>query len=223
MKDKLIRIALVTAGAVLLLASSCTTATNRLPAITDLEAGAEWIAPSSSIQLTCTASDPDGDELNYEWTATGGAISGIGAAVNWTAPGEVGMYDITVMIDDGHGGSDTAFLTLTVSNGPPPSIQDLIVTAKEPKYLKTTSSGYKVGKMKEYYIECIGSAVNGELVYEWSCDGGEISGEDSLITWAAPDTSGDVTVTAKVFDGAANWVKKDVVFEVVACSPCEFG
>ena len=212
-----------TVAGVLLLASSCTTVTNRLPIITSLEADAEWIAPSSSLQMTCTASDPDGDALSYEWITTGGGISGTGAAAIWTAPEEVGMYDITVVVDDHHGGKDTAFRTLIASNGRPPTIQNLIVTAKEPKYLKTTSTGYKVGKTKEYDIECIASGTNGELVHEWSCNGGEISGAGSLITWTAPDTSGYVTVTAKVFDDEGNWVRKNVVFEVVNCSPCEFG
>ena len=224
MKDNLMRIGLAAvAAAALLLTSSCTTVTNRLPIITGLEAEAEWIAPSGSIQLTCTASDPDGDELSYEWIATGGDISNTGALATWTAPEEVGMYDIAVVVDDGHGGKDTAFLTLIASNDPPPTIQNLIVTAKEPKYLKTTSTGYKVGKTKQYYIECVASGVDGELVYEWSCNGGGISGAGSLITWTAPDTSRYVTVTAKVFDGAGNWVRKNVVFEVADCSSCTFG
>jgi hypothetical protein len=218
------RIGLTTVAAVaLLLASSCTTATNRLPTIASLEADTEWTIPSSSIQLTCTASDPDGDGLDYQWTATGGAIAGTGAVALWTAPEEVGMYDITVVVDDGHDGKDTALLTLIASSGPPPVIENLIVTAQEPKYLKTTSTGYKVGKTKEYYVECIASATSGELAYEWSSNGGEIVGSGSVINWTAPDISGYVTVTAIVFDDAGNWVRWSVVFEVVDCSPCEFG
>jgi hypothetical protein len=214
------------AAAVLLSASSCTTVVNRRPIITSLETEAEWIIPLGSLQVTCIASDPDGDELSYQWTTTGGDISGTGAVVIWTAPEEVGMYDITVVVDDGHDGKDTAFVTLIASNGPPPIIEDLIVTAKEPKYLKTTTTGYKVGKTKEYYIECIASDTDdevSELVYEWVCTSGNVSGEGSLITWTAPDTSDYVTVTVKVFDGVGNWVRKSVVFEVVSCSPCEFG
>jgi hypothetical protein len=226
-KDNLIKICpVIMAAAVLLLASSCTTPANRQPIITSLEAEAEWTVPLGSLQVACTASDPDGDELSYEWTATGGEISGTGAVVNWTAPEEVGMYDITVVVDDGHDGEDTGSLTLIVSNGPPPIIQNLIVTAKEPKYLKETTTGYKVGKTKEYYIECIASDTDGELselVYEWSCDGGGISRGGSLITWTAPDTACDVTITVKVFDSAGNWVKKSILFEVVSCSSCEFG
>ena len=222
-KKRCLVITVIAAAAVLFLAPSCTTAANRRPTITSLEAEAEWIAPLGSLQVMCTASDPDGDELSYEWITTGGDISGTGTVAIWTAPEQVGMYDITVVVDDGHDGKDTGFLTLITSNGRPPSIQNLVVTAKEPKYLKTTTTGYKVGKTKEYYIECIASATNGEPVHEWSCNGGEISGAGSLITWTAPDTSGYVTVTVKVFDGVGNWVRKSVVFEVVDCSSCEFG
>jgi hypothetical protein len=211
------------AAAVLLLASSCTTVANRRPIITSLEAETEWIAPLGSLQVTCTASDPDGDELSYEWTTTGGNISGTGHEVIWTAPQEIGMYDITVVVDDGHDMEDTRSVTLIVATGTPPIIQNLIVTAKEPKYLKETTTGYKVGKTKEYYIECIASDTDGGVFCEWSCTGGEISGEGSMITWTAPDMSGDVTVTVKVVDSEGNWVKKSIIFEVVSCSSCEFG
>jgi hypothetical protein len=216
----------IMAAAVLLLASSCTTPANRRPIITSLEAEAEWTAPLGSLQVTCTASDPDGDELSYEWSTSGGDISGTGAVVNWTAPEEVGMYDITVVVYDGHDGEGARSVTLSVALGTPPIVQSLIVTAKEPKYLKETTTGYKVGKTKEYYIECIASDTDGELgelVYEWSCDGGGISGEGSLLTWTAPDMACDVTITVKVFDSAGNWVKKSIVFKVVSCSSCEFG
>jgi len=206
----------IIAAAVLLLASSC----NSLrPVITSLEAEAEWTLPSGSIQVTCNASDPDGDELSYEWSTTGGNITGTGPEVIWTAPEEVGMYDITVVVNDGQGNNATESIALIASNGPPPIIEDLIVTA-EHQYLKELATRYKVAKTREYTIECIASCTSGELVYEWSCDGGEISGEGSMITWTAPNTEGDVTVTVKVFDGAGNWVRKSIVFEVVPCESC---
>ena len=219
-KKRCLAIMLIVAAAVLLLASSCTG--NRRPVITSLEAEAEWAAPLGNIRVTCTASDFDDDELSYEWSTTGGNITGTGSEVIWTAPEEVGMYDITVVVDDGQVKSATESIELIVSNGPPPIIEDLIVTA-EHEYLKEAPIGYKVGKAQEYYIECIASSnTSGELVYEWSCDGGEISGEGSLITWTAPDTSCDVTVMVKVFDSLGNWVRKSIFFEVVPCSECTF-
>jgi hypothetical protein len=220
-KKRCLAIMLIVAAAVLLLASSCTG--NRRPVITSLEAEAEWAAPLGSIQVTCIASDFNDDELSYEWSTTGGNITGTGPEVIWTAPEEVGMYDITVVVDDGQGENATGSIELIASNGPPPIIEDLIVTA-EHKYLKEAPIGYKVGKAQEYYIECIASSnTSGELVYEWSCDGGEISGEGSMIVWTAPDTSCDVTVKVKVFDSLGNWVRKSIFFEVVTCSSCTFG
>jgi hypothetical protein len=214
---------------------------NTSPSITSLVADAEWILLSGTLQVTCTASDPDGDELSYEWTATGGNISSMGAVVNWTAPEEVGMYDVTVVVKDGHGSSDTDMLTISVATGQPPIIEDLLVTA-EHCYLLIYSWGYKVGKGQMYDIECIVSDTSGEVSYNWSCDGGELSeiapdgywscdggeiseiAEDgSMITWTAPNTACYVTITVIVSDVADNMSSKNINLQVVSCSPCTFG
>jgi len=217
-KKRCLAIMLIVAAAVLLLASSCTGIF-----ITSLEGDAEWTAPSGSIEVTCIISSSDGDGLSYEWSTTGGNMAGTGAVVDWIAPEEVGMYDVTVVVTDSEDGQDTASITLIASNGPPPVIQDLIVTADH-KYLKESPDGYKVGKGYDYSIECVASSnTSGEMVYEWSCTNGLISGEGSIIAWSAPDTVCDVTVTVKVFDGLGNWVRKGVLLEVVACSSCTFG
>jgi hypothetical protein len=216
-KKRYLVIMVILAVSVLLPASSCTG--NRRPIITSLEAEAEWSAPLDSLQVTCDASDADGDELNYEWSTTGGNITSTGPEVIWTAPEEVGMYDITVVVENSQDREDTESIVLIASNGPPPVIEDLIVTA-EHEYLKETVTGYKVAKTYDYHIECIALNISGELIYEWSCDGGEISGEDSLITWTAPDIERDVTVTVKVLDDIGNWIRKSITLDVVDCESC---
>ena len=197
---------------------------NKPPTIASLVADADWTTPSGSISVTCDASDPDGDELSYEWSTTGGDISGTGAVVNWAAPQEVGIYHITVVVRDGHGREDTKSVILSVATGTPPTIEDLIVTA-EHKYLKENGTGYdyKVGKEKEYNIECTISDTSVGVSYNWSCDGGEISGEGSIINWTAPNKDGYVTVTVIVSDVADNRVPKSIVLNVVPCSACTFG
>jgi hypothetical protein len=195
---------------------------NQQPTITSLVANAEWTTPSGSLQVVCNATDSDGDELSYEWSTTGGDISGTGAVVNWTAPEEVGMYDVTVVVKDGHGSSDTDSVSISVATGQPPVIEALLVTA-EHCYLKTYSWGYKVGKEQEYHIECIIADTGTELSYDWSCDGGELSGDGSLINWIAPNTSGYVTITVIVSDVADNMSSKNISLQVVSCSPCTFG
>jgi len=209
-------------AAVLFLASSCEPA-NHQPTINSLEAEGDWTTPSGSLQVTCTATDPDGDELSYEWSVNGGNITGTGAVVNWTAPQEVGVYDITVVVKDGYGGSATKTLPIVVTVQPP-IIEDLLVTKDRYGhcYLLAYSWGYKVGKGQKYDIECIASNTSGEPVYDWSCDDGEISGEGSMITWIAPNkTSVEVTVMVIVSDVAGNRVGKSIVFRVPSCT-CGF-
>jgi hypothetical protein len=194
------------------------------PTITSLIAGADWTIPSGSVQVTCNATDPDGDELSYEWTATAGNISGTGAVVNWTAPQEAGIYDITVVVKDSHGDSATNSLHISVATEQPAIIAALLITKDRYGhcYLKESGEKYLVGREQKYDIECVVSDTN-ELVYEWSCDGGQISGEGPMITWTAPNSSVEVTVTVTVSDLAGNMLSKDIILSVVSCSACTFG
>jgi hypothetical protein len=199
---------------------------NSPPTINSLAANASWTIPSGSLQVTCDASDPDGDELSFEWSASGGDISGTGAAVNWTAPEEAGAYNLTVVVKDGYGGEATRRVTLYVNVSPPPIIENLIVTPKGHIYLRKSTAGgdYDVWITKEYDIECVASSTSGELVYDWSCTGGVISGEGSTITWTSPnERSVTVTVTVAVSDVAGNSVAKNIVFTVPSCSCGSWG
>lgn len=193
---------------------------NGPPTISSLIADTDWTTPSGTIQVTCTASNPDGDELTYEWSASGGSITGTGMTVNWIAPAEFGTYNITAVVTDSQGGQDTGSIALIASNGPAPVVEDVIITAKGHPYLKETATGYTVLKTYAYDIECVASGADGELAYEWSCDGGEISGEGSIITWRAPDTAGDATVTVVVTDVADNTVNKSLILDVATCPAC---
>jgi hypothetical protein len=204
---------------------SITVMTNDAPEIVSLTADAEWITPSGNLQLMCSALDPDGDELSYDWSATGGDISGTGASVVWGAPATTGTYDLTVVVADFYGESATKTISVSVLTGEPPVIEALIVTA-EHCYLKATAFGYLVGKEQEYHVECVVADTGPELFYEWSRTGGEISetSQDGVIaTWTAPDEHIYVTVTVTVSDVAGNTANQGVFLEVVDCSYCTFG
>ena len=204
---------------------------NTPPTITGLVANVAWTTPSGSLQVTCNASDPDGDELSYEWTTAGGDISGTGAAVNWTAPQGVGAYNVTAVVKDGYGGKATRFVTLCVDLAAPPTIEKLIVTPKGHIYLRESyqpGCDFDVWKgtqsdPRKYGIECIASGT-GELSYDWSCTDGDVSGTGSNITWTAPNKQStstlsiEVTVTAVVSDDAGNSIAHSVVFYMASCS-----
>ncbi len=57
-----------------------------------------------SCSITCNATDPDNDKLSYAWSTARGGISGSGATVTWTAPGEAGTFTVMVTVSDGSGG-----------------------------------------------------------------------------------------------------------------------
>jgi hypothetical protein len=195
---------------------------NHPPEIADLRASEEWVVPSGNCTISCEASDPDNDSLSYEWLASEGNIAGEGDTVTWVAPENIGDYNITVVVTDGLGGEDSASLSITVSFNKRPVIESLIVTA-EHKYLKTIPGGYKIGKGQGYEIECEASDPDGEeLFYEWSTDGGGISGEGDTVIFTAPLWSGTVTVTVTVSDSNGGAATDSVALTVVSCSSCEF-
>jgi hypothetical protein len=204
-------------------------APNQLPVISNLSVNSEGeIDTGVSYQIECAASDPDEDELSYAWSADGGNISGEGSTINWTAPEAPGAYIITVQVTDGRDGKATTQLTVNVvAPNHPPTIENLVVTA-EHSYLKeatvgytTTEIAYKVLQGKAYQIECTASDPDGdELLFEWSADGGDISGESAVVTWTAPPQGGEVTVTVKVSDSRGGTATESIVFTVETC-PCK--
>jgi len=91
------------------------TASNNPPEISEITLIPGNYAPCIEYPIPVIASDPDGDTLSYKWSVTGGSIlDDTSNPVKWTAPAP-GDYDITVIVDDGRGGTDTK--TETVSFG----------------------------------------------------------------------------------------------------------
>jgi hypothetical protein len=198
---------------------------NDPPTIASVTVDAEWTTPSGSVQITCTASDTDGDALTYAWSASGGDISGTGAVVSWTAPQEVGTYEVTVVVADGYGGEDTRSVSPGVTIGTVPSIGQVCITPKGHIYLRESTAGhdFDVWKEKEYDIECIASGT-GELVYDWSCTDGQIVGDGSTVTWTAPNKlSVTATVTVTVRNVLDDEVTESVDLYVPSCTCGSWG
>ncbi|MCU0242327.1 MAG: OmpA family protein, partial [Vicinamibacteria bacterium] len=65
------------------------------------------ILPGETVRARAVASDPDGDALTYQWTASDGRVVGGGAEVTFDSTGVVGpaTVTITVNVSDGRGGS----------------------------------------------------------------------------------------------------------------------
>ena len=89
-------------------------AINHPPVIESLTTGRKKVVKAGTSTIQCVASDPDGDELSYIWSAERGNISGEGAMVTWVAPNTHGTYTITVTVADGRGGEASESISIEV-------------------------------------------------------------------------------------------------------------
>jgi len=161
--------------------------------IASLEVKSDRVFSSGSTEIACVASSPGGDELGYEWSASGGVIQGTGAIVTWIAPDSEGEYSVSVTVTDTRGATATDSVGINVTSNRPPEIDSLTADATW-----TLPSG-------SMQVACNASDPDGdELSYKWEYDAGEVSqvSEDgSVITWTAPEDPGIYSITVTVTDG----------------------
>lgn len=88
---------------------SLTMVDNQQPTIASLKLSENPIKPGQSLTATTTATDPLGDPLTYKWSIQDNtwSISGSGASVQVTAPGQASTTQLTVTVEDGFGGTAT--------------------------------------------------------------------------------------------------------------------
>ena len=162
---------------------------NQPPVITSLQAERELVLTLESCQVECVASDPEGGELDYEWHASGGSISGEGATTTWIAPDEGGEYIVSVNVTDGDGNWATQSVTIAARENHCPEIVDL--KASEEWIMPSGNCT----------ISCEASDPdNDSLSYEWLARGGNITGKGDTVTWVAPEDTGDYNITVVVID-----------------------
>ena len=104
------------AGEVSTKSAVITVAENRPPVIASLTATSNPVPMGESTTVTCIATDPDGDPVTYSWRTDGGELSGVGSIVTWfaprAAPGQKTEYRLTVIVEDGNGGTDLSEIAL---------------------------------------------------------------------------------------------------------------
>jgi hypothetical protein len=87
---------------------------NKAPVITDIDRDADYLAPGAAVQLEAIATDPNNDDLIYNWQTGSGTLNWSGNSAVWTAPSASGIYSITVTAADEGGLSDQYVLRLLV-------------------------------------------------------------------------------------------------------------
>ena len=117
-KSGICRAGLVACAVLAMLAGACGSPLeskgNKPPVISSLEAEHANVYPRGSSNIECVASDPEGDQLSFKWSTTGGSLSNAVSIATWESPNIYGDYHIMVFVTDWNGDSTQATLTLSV-------------------------------------------------------------------------------------------------------------
>ncbi len=185
---------------------------NRAPAAAcSAEPTMVYVGSGDSVVVRVRASDPDGDPLNYSWSATGGSVQGSGAEVRWNSAGtRQGTYTVTVRVDDNRGGTASCAVDIRVE--PRPNRPPTVSCSAD----RTTVLVGERARITARAEDPDGDTLN----YAWRTNGGRIVGSGSSVQL---DTSGvqpgTYTVTGRVEDGRGGAADCSVSISVQAPPP----
>jgi len=156
----------------------------------------------NEVTLTADATDPDGDQLLYTWSVTGGRLSGEGRSVTWDLSGVAnGTYTATVEVNDGnmHTANGSATVTVADCTGcvpPPPPCPTVSVSCP---------SDVEAGQPITFTASVTGGPEGAAWTYNWSVSAGTItSGQGTSSIQVDTTGVGGQSVTASVVIGGAD-------------------
>ena len=166
-----------------------------------ISANPATVCPGDAVRLSSNASDPDGHQLTYQWSANGSSV-GTGAQYTYM-PNSSGDVRIGLHVADSSDpgrGADASPVTIHVNTYSRPTI----TVAANPTQLDR-------GQMAMLRAAGMGSDCSGTLTYRWAATEGTVSGtgtnaqfDSSSVSFNDADRSRpqskQVTVTATVSD-----------------------
>jgi outer membrane protein OmpA-like peptidoglycan-associated protein len=146
------------------------------------------------VQASAAATDAYGHPLTYNWSATGGKITGSGPYARWESSGvAAGTYSLTAQVDDGAGKTSSCSTSVTVQ--PKPSVAPSMSCSVD-------HSTVVVGERPQITAN-VHDPTGTALVYRWQTNGGQIVGSGPTVQL---DTSGlapgNYAVTGRVENGS---------------------
>jgi len=183
------------------LAASASTITLPCPPDMHSTSGSCPAAPTSSVNLTTTASDPDGDTLLYSYTVTGGRVTGEGANVAWDLSGMgPGTYTASVDVDDGCGCITSSTTSVTIA-----TCSDCVPNLVCPTVNVTCPSDVSEGGSVTFTANFTQGTPQVTPTYNWTVSAGTItSGQGTSAITVDTKGLGGQTVTATVEVGGVD-------------------
>jgi len=194
---------------------------NYAPEIVSLSPYSEWAMPQTSVYVSCAATDLDGDQIAYEWSATAGEVFGQGSSIVWVAPVEPGSYFVKVTVRDTYGGESVREAPISVTPGTAPTLGRFRVKGIMTDMLNLYNDVWEVFMGRAISIECKVTDGEGPFTYTWSADRGTLTAEGAMARWDAPESKGPATVTVNVTDVHGNTTVGTVLLSVETCT-CKF-
>lgn len=169
---------------------SAQTAGNLPPRIKALAAERQTVFKGDSTFIYCTAQDPDGDALDYSWSATAGHLHGQETVVSWTAPENEGNWTIYCKVSDSNGAVDSAKINISVVANHAPVIKKVGVEPSIAEPGDKVRFSVSAEDMDRDSLVCAWRLTNGLLLsqaFDWQ--------------WTVPDTAGYLLIYCQVSDG----------------------
>ena len=160
---------------------------NNSPICTSIS-GPGTVHIGSVSQYTANASDPDGDNLTYSWSAPSGTFNPNNQRiVNWTAPITTGTVVLTANISDGRGGTTSCTRSVNVRNLLPSCSISGPSSVDERSVTNFTASG--------------SDPTGGTLSFTWSAS--PLAGlfypyQGQSVNWTAPNVTSNQSNTINV-------------------------
>jgi hypothetical protein len=164
---------------------------NYPPRIKSLSADSTQVLLDSNINIYCTATDKDNDTLSYNWSLSGGVITGTGSEIVWTSPATAGSYLIYCNVSDGKSGEveDTIRIEVVEYINNDPIINNIIANPRK----------INIGTSSQLTCNAI-DPDGDDLSYSWSSGEGTFTGSGQNVTWSAPIQAGNYFLKCSVGD-----------------------
>jgi hypothetical protein len=184
-----------------------------------LDPASTEVSKNGLVRMSSTASDPDGDAIEYKWTANGGSFDTVeGFRCVWRAPEVTGSFTVTLTVTDGHGGTTAVPQTFTV------------IDNESPVILGVTAEPVLVAANGKVVLSSAAEDADGDpLTFKWSVDAGTITGVGANVSWIAPNVRPgertDYFISLTVEDGQGGYdvegvdVKVDIGYNTKVFTP----